>query len=254
MVKLCFSDKHHMMRQQLTPFGSLRIGSRQAIFERVVDLLETSAATFGDPFTVGLTGGSTPKAFYEWAIKKEALSRVVLNQAVWSVSDERMVPLSDEESNFGNADRLLLQPLGVPAARKFPWPVQVDPHSAGTAFEMKWQERFGEDRAFDFCMLGMGDDGHTASIFPDSPLLAIESSSYFAPVEVPGKGWRLSITPSGLRACGKIAVLVTGEAKAERLKAVMEGKQGQYPVQILANCANKVEWLVDAAAAKALAQ
>lgn len=241
-----------MMRQQLTPYGSLRIGSRQEIFERLVDLLETTAATFGDPFTVGLTGGSSPKAFYEWAIKTEALSKVVLNQAVWSVSDERMVPLTDEESNFGNADRMLLKPLGVSAERKFPWPVQVDPHSAGTAFEMKWQERFGDNRAFDLCMLGMGEDGHTASIFPDSPLLAIESGSLFAPVEVPGKGWRLSITPDGLGACGKIAVLVTGGAKAERLKAVLEGDGDAFPVQLLSRYANKVEWLVDAAAAKEL--
>jgi 6-phosphogluconolactonase len=242
-----------MMRQQLTPFGSLRIGSRHDIFERVVDLLETSAATYGDPFTVALTGGSTPKAFYKWAVEKETLSRVVLNQAVWSVSDERMVPLADEDSNFGNADRMLLEPLGVPAERKFPWPVRVDPHSAGTVFEMKWQERFGSDRAFDFCMLGMGDDGHTASIFPNSPLLGFDSGSYFAPVEVPGKGWRLSITPAGLQACGKIAILVTGEAKAERLKAVLEGEVGEYPVQILSQVAKKVEWLVDAAAAKKLA-
>lgn len=240
------------MRQQLTPYGSLRIGSRQEIFERLVDLMETSAATFGDPFTIGLTGGSSPKAFYEWAVKKDALSRTVLKQAVWSVSDERMVPLDDEESNFGNADRMLLNPLNVPAERKFPWPVKVDPHSAGTAFEMKWEERFGDNRAFDLCMLGMGDDGHTASIFPGSPLLAIESGNLFAPVEVPGKGWRLSITPDGLGACGKIAVLVTGEGKAERLKAVLEGDGNDYPVQILSRHAKKVEWLVDAAAGKLL--
>lgn len=235
-----------------TPYGILRTGPREALFERLVDILETGVASFGNPCTIGLTGGSTPRAFYRWAVEQNALSEAVLRQAVWCVSDERMVPLEDPESNFGNADRELLTPMGVPAERKFPWPVSVDPHSAGPAFEMRFHERFGEGRAFDICLLGMGDDGHTASIFPGSPLLAISPGDHFAPVEVPGKGWRLSITPEGLAACGRIVVMVTGQNKAERLKAVMESEPGRYPVQILARFPDKVEWLVDDEAASLL--
>jgi 6-phosphogluconolactonase len=237
------------MREQTTPYGKVHIGAISELFELLIDRFETTAATCGDPFTVGLTGGSTPKAFYQWAVENEALSDVVLRQAIWSVSDERMVPLSDPESNFGTADRGMLKPLGVPLERKLPWPVMVDPHSAAPAFEMRWQERFGNNRAFDLCLLGMGDDGHTASIFPGSPLLIIEDGNFFAPVDVPGKGWRLSITPDGLAACGKIIVMVTGAGKAERLKAVLAGPEGEYPVQLLSHFAKKVEWLVDEAAA-----
>lgn len=237
-----------LMRQENTPYGQFTIGPVPALFERLVDRLETGAATCGNPFTIGLTGGSTPKAFYQWAVENDAISEPVRKQAVWSVSDERMVPLEDPESNFGTADRLLLQPIAVPPERKFPWPVMVDPHSAATAFEMRWHERFGPDRAFDLCLLGMGEDGHTASIFPGSPLLIIESGDHFAPVEVPGKGWRLSITPDGLAACGKIIVMVTGAAKAQRLKAVLEEPVGRYPIQLLSRLADKVEWLVDEAA------
>ena len=238
------------MKQEITPFGQFHIGTVPELFTRLVDRIETAAATCGDPFTIGLTGGSTPKAFYEWAVENQAISDPVKRQAVWSVSDERMVPLDDPESNFGTANRQLLEPICIEASRKFPWPVMVDPHSAATAFEMRWNERFGQDRAFDLCLLGMGEDGHTASIFPASPLLAIQSGDFFAPVEVPDKGWRLSITPDGLKACGKIVVMVTGAAKAERLKAVLNDPSGTYPIQLLSEVANKVEWLVDEAASK----
>ena len=236
------------MEEKKTRFGKVRIGTLVEIFERKVDILETGAASYGNPFLVGLTGGSTPKAFYEWAVRENAVSKVVLDHAVWSVSDERMVPLTDAESNFGTADREFLDRIGLPEQRKFPWPVKVDPHSAALVYERRLHERFGLNRAYDVCFLGMGEDGHTASIFPASPLLVIQAGNFFAPVEVPGKGWRLSITPDGLKACGRIVVMVTGEKKAARLKEVIEGPEDAYPVQILRNCAHKVEWLVDEAA------
>lgn len=238
-----------MMTETTTPYGTLRTGSLETIFERLAATLTETAGQRGDPFTVGLTGGSTPKAFYAWALEHSAIEASVRAGAVWSVSDERMVALDDNESNFGTADRQFLEPLRIPPEFKFPWPVTVDPHSAARAFDMRFHERFGEGRAFDLCLLGMGDDGHTASIFPGSPLLAIDSpGTHFSSVDVPGKGWRLSITPQGLADCGRIVVMVTGEGKAERLAAVMREPQGSYPIQILAEVAERAEWLVDDAA------
>lgn len=242
------------MKEQTTAYGTLRIAPRPDLFRRLADIFEATAATCGDRFTVGLTGGSTPKAFYRWVVENNALSASVRNRAAWCVSDERFVPLDDPESNFGNADRDLLTPLGIREEHKFPWPVSVDPHSAGRAFAMRFADRFGSGKAFDLCLLGMGEDGHTASIFPDSPLMAIRPTDFFAPVQVPGKGWRLSITPEGFGACGRIVVMVTGSAKADRLKAVFAGPQDVYPVQLLAGHADRVEWLVDPEAGSGLAQ
>ncbi len=237
------------MKTNNTEYGTVNIGTIEELFSRMVDCLETGAATHGDPFTVGLTGGSTPMAFYKWAIENKAISQAVLDQTVWSVSDERRVPLDHPDSNYGNADRELLTPLGVHPQHKLPWPVILDPHSAATIFERKFHEKFGANKSFDLCFLGMGTDGHTASIFPNSPLLAIESGDHFAPVDVPEKGWRFSITPDGLRACGKIVVVVTGASKLHRLKKVLEGPEKHlYPIQILSRYADKVEWLVDEAA------
>lgn len=237
------------MKQLKTDYGTVRIGSRVNLFSRLIDIMETTAASCGDPFTIGLTGGSTPHAFYEWARTQYALTPAIIRQAVWCVSDERFVPLTSQESNFGNADRELLEPFNVPPERKCPWPTQVDPHSAALVFERRMRDRYSTERAFDLCLLGMGDDGHTASIFPDSPLLAIGAAQYFAPVEVPGKGWRLSITPDGLRACGKVVVMVTGKGKASMVGKVFKGPDNRYPVQLLKACAKRVEWLMDPEAA-----
>ncbi|MEX0324627.1 MAG: 6-phosphogluconolactonase [Puniceicoccaceae bacterium] len=241
------------MEETTSAYGKIRIGSLEDIFRRTAELMEISAATCGDPCTIGLTGGSTPKAFYRWAVENKAISKAVLDQAMWSVSDERLVPLDHPESNFGNANRLLLTPLGVPEERKLNWPMMLDPHSLAAMVERRWQDRFGYGHTFDLCFLGMGDDGHTASIFPDSPMLgAIASGTLFAPVDVPGKGWRISITPDGLAASSKIVITVTGAAKAERLKAVLEGEPDQYPVQLVSRFLEKVEWLVDTEAAALL--
>ena len=235
-----------------TAYGTLRIADRSQLFERIVDIMETAATSDDDTLTIGWTGGSTPRAFHQWAVTERPFSDALLRTAVWSVSDERHVPLSHQDSNFGNLDRELLQPLDVNPARKLPWPVQVDPHSAASVFSQRLQERFAGGPAFDLCFLGMGEDGHTASIFPESPLLVIDGANPFAPVQVPGKGWRLSITPAGLKVCGRIVVLVTGAAKAERLRAVLEGEGGQYPIQILHDYAARTEWLVDEEAAALL--
>lgn len=237
------------MKSSTTDYGTVKIVNKIGLFARMVELLDEQADTNAENFTVGLTGGSTPIAFYNWAVKHNAISEAVLEKAVWSVSDERRVALESPESNFGNADRNLLKPLGVHPQRKLPWPVILDPHSAVSIFQRKFHERYGANKAFDLCFLGMGTDGHTASIFPNSPLMAIESGDHFAPVDVPEKGWRFSITPDGLRACGKIVVVVTGGAKLHRLKKVLEGPEKQlYPIQVLSRFPEKVEWLVDEAA------
>ena len=96
----------------------------------------------------------------------------------------------------------------------------------------------------------MGDDGHTASIFPGSPLLKKGEHRLFAAIEVPGKGWRLTITPAGLRGCGLIVVMALGLPKAAMLKRVQAGPYdpAKTPVQILRECRDRVVWLVDSAA------
>jgi len=100
----------------------------------------------------------------------------------------------------------------------------------------------------------MGEDGHTASIFPGSLLLEKPCGENFAAIDVPGKGWRLSITPEGLGKCAHVVIVVTGSNKASVLKEVLEGAIAvkKHPSQLLRTLNTKVTWLVDHEAAALL--
>jgi len=241
-----------MKKEKATDYGRLIIGTREELFATAVELAAAQQAKSArGMFTWALTGGSTPQEWYRWCVTNRALPANLGQTAHFTVSDERVVPLHSDQSNFGNAERLLFTPLQVPAEHRHPWPVEILPDEAVAAYTRDWQARVGKERAYDVCFLGMGDDGHTASIFPGSPLLAEREQRMFAAVEVPGRGWRLTITPSGLASCGLIVVLVMGAAKAAMLKAVLTGPHDpvKKPVQLLRAWQNRVVWLADAAAA-----
>lgn len=228
--------------------GTVRILSREEVFSELVRRLEARAAR--GRFTVGLSGGSTPKAFYAWAAASRRLSDAVLTRADWHVSDERCVPLTSDDSNFGHAARGLLDPLGVPAARRFPWPVDLAPEEAVAHYAAARAP--GE--AFDLCVLGLGDDAHVASLWPGCPLIGRTEGPSFAATEWPGRGWRLTVTRPGLARCGEILVLVNGASKAQALRTVCEGPPdpSRFPGQLLRAVAPKVTWLADPQAASAL--
>lgn len=241
------------MEEKTTAFGKVIVASQEELFDELIASFE-EAASHQEKVSIGLTGGSTPKAFYPWAVENQKISPSLLQNAIWSCSDERCVPLTSDESNFGNADRLMLSPLGLRADQKFPFPVELDPYGAADSFNRAWNERFGSDTCFDVCVLGMGDDCHTASLFPGSPLLESAETRNFAAVEVPGKGWRLTITEAGLARCGKIIINTLGQGKAEALKTIMHGPTDRknIPCQMMTAYADKVTWLIDPAAASLL--
>ncbi len=247
------------MKELSTSYGRVFIGSKEECFRTAVFLAEGQRGRHptSKHFTWALTGGSTPKEWYQWCVAKDAISPGTLAAAHWFVSDERYVRIDSHESNFGTADRLLLKPLGIPPARKHPWSTNVPPAMAAVEFERMGAPWFGRDRTFDVCFLGMGDDCHTASLFPGSPLLKDDGGHFFAAIDVPEKGWRLTITPSGLKAAGLLVVMALGDGKAETLHRVLAGEfdPHQIPAQTLKACSQNVVWLVDeAAAAKFLAK
>jgi 6-phosphogluconolactonase len=243
------------MTEKSTPYGRLFVGAKDELFAKSVLLaIEQQQTKRATRFTWALTGGSTPAEWYKWAVTSRAIPSEMLGRAVFTVSDERHVPLASDQSNFGNAERQFLDPLQVGTGQRRPWPTSLPPAEAAAKYASDWAAEFGSGRGYDLCFLGMGDDAHTASLFPGSPLLNSKSTRVFEAVEVPGKGWRLTITPHGLNACGLIVVMTLGAGKAAALKKIMTGAYDptSAPSQILKSCAPKVVWLVDAAAASAL--
>lgn len=243
------------MTEKQTDYGRLIIGAKPELFSEAVRL---ATAAFHQNaranFTWAFTGGSTPQAWYTWAQETGAIAPEILNRAHFTVSDERCVPLSSENSNFGCAERKLLAPAGVPVEHRHPWVVAYEPPAAAEAYRRTMQLLNPPGRAYDVCFLGMGDDAHTASFFPGSPLLAADGGLYFDAIETPQKGWRLTITPAGLQACGQIVVMALGAGKAPALKRVLEGDDAllDAPAKILKTCAAHTVWLVDEAAAAEL--
>ena len=231
--------------------GSVRVLTRDESFAELAQRINALAAR--GPASVGLSGGSTPKAFYAWVVRTGALTSAALAQIDWHVSDERCVPLASADSNFGHAARGMLDALGVPSARRFPWPVELSPAAAAAAYEAAWAQQ-SPTRAFDLCVLGLGDDSHIASLWPHCPLIGQLTGPRFTATEWPGRGWRLTITQAGLAQCGEIIVLVGGANKAAALQAITHGPEAPqtHPGQVLRSLASRVTWFADAEAAAGL--
>jgi len=238
-----------------TPYGSVFVCDHERIYDEMLKAIRVAAAKHSRRLSViGLTGGSTPKSFYMWCNDQAALDPKDLETVVWSVSDERCVPLKSVDSNFGNAERLLLEPLGIADEAKMPMPVDMEAYAAADDFNEQWVDEFGEDMSFDLCFCGMGTDCHTLSIFPDSPIFEDDPEENFTAVDAGEKGMRLTLTPAGLQRCNRIYVIVQGANKADALKAVFaeEYNPVKYPVQIMRECAHQVTWLIDEAASEGL--
>jgi len=238
------------MQSRSTPYGTVRIGPVEALYDWLARHMSQHVSNRICPPSVALTGGSTPMGFYRWMATRMMSFAPVAKQIIWTVSDERLVPLDSPESNFGNARRSLLDPMGVPDDSMLAWDTERSPDDAAEWYSHLWAYSFGERKSYDLCLLGMGPDCHVASLFPGSSLLEDlqDSSRGFAAVEVPDKGWRLTITPEGLRRSESIVIMVTGASKAEALGRVFGGGDesvANCPARLMGLFPEKVTWLVD---------
>jgi 6-phosphogluconolactonase len=164
------------------------------------------------------------------------------------------VPSDHPDSNYGMAKRLLLDPLGIPAAQIHRMEGERDPDDAARDYEEQLVAALGPRPAFDYNLLGMGKDGHTASLFPRSAGLTETTRNVIANhVDSPlagGKTTRLTLTFPAIAAARHTRVLVTGADKAATLAGVLDGPPGRYPAQQITGA--DVRWIVDAAAARQL--
>jgi len=233
-------------------------GAADELFTEALNLAaqaQAQAQARSENFVWALNGGSTPAAFYLWCLNNQALTPELIRATHFTVSDERAVLTDSPESNFGNALRQLLDPLGVPHEHRHPW-IQAgrSDAEAAAAYRSTLRRLAGPEKAYDLCFLGLGDDCHTASLFPQTPLLLGDDGLHFGSHRVPDKGWRHTITPAGLRACRKIIVMALGTGKANALHRVHRGPEdvAHVPAQLLKSCAGQVTWLLDEASARHL--
>jgi 6-phosphogluconolactonase len=206
-------------------------------------------------FTLALSGGNTPRKLYGLLGSEPYLSQVDWNLVEIFWSDERCVPPDDVESNYRMAHETLLSHISTPAAQVHRMPAdQPDRDAAALAYTQEMQRTFGTDGipSFDLIQLGMGPEGHTASLFPHQPSLR-ESQRLVMPVSVPKPPPdRLTFTPPLLNAARNVLFLATGADKVEAWHAVVEGPYNpdDYPAQVVRPAHGEVVWMVDEAIAQ----
>jgi len=226
--------------------------------QRFVALAHATIAEHGR-FTVALSGGSTPRALYQRLAQSPLSAAVDWANVHVFWGDERMVPPDDIESNYRMARETLLDHVPIPAANIYPIPtIGGTPEAAASAYAETLTAVFDAKLPrFDLILLGIGPDGHTASLFPGQPEAVRPSAAlvvavHNAPKPPPA---RVSFTFTLINAAANVLLVVAGADKAAALYEVLRGPAdiARLPAQGVRPAQGELVWLVDAAAAKELA-
>lgn len=223
--------------------------------ERIVALSSTAIADH-ERFSIALSGGSTPKRLFALLASEAYANRIEWAHVHIFWGDERCVPPDDAESNFRMARESLLNHVPLPPENIRRIKGERDPAQAAEEYEHLLRMFFATSDLprFDLLLQGMGDDGHTASLFPGTQALQI-TSRWVAANYVPKlDAWRITLTAPAINAGAHVMFLVTGASKAAALRAVLRGphQPEMYPSQLIAPDNGELLWLVDHAAAEHL--
>jgi 6-phosphogluconolactonase len=223
-----------------------------ALAERVAEWMTATATTAEGEFRVALSGGSTPKALYALLASDKFRSRFPWPRVHWFWGDERFVPHDHPESNYRMVRDAMLLRAPVPPDNIHPIPTEGDPEDAARRYQQTLKRAYGSptlDPArplFDIILLGLGEDGHTASLLPEDKLLD-ERERWVAAVLHGRPEVRITLTFPVLESGRHVAFLVAGEGKAAALRRVRAGDRRLPAARI--HPAGEVIWFVDRAAA-----
>ncbi len=208
-------------------------------------------------WSVALAGGNTPKSVYQ------CLANDYAQALDWSrvhvfFGDERCVPPDDERSNYGMAQEALLSRVPIPAQQIHRIRGEDDPAVAALAYEIALQRSFRSLHlpAFDLICLGLGDNGHTASLFPGTASLREKRHWASAQYVEVMQSWRITLTLPVINAARAVMFLVRGQDKATVVQRVLHGPYDPdvLPAQMISPQSGELHWLLDAAAASSILQ
>ena len=200
-------------------------------------------------FAVALSGGSTPKKIFEMLSSPSYSGEIDWTKVFIFWGDERSVPPTDPDSNFRMAMDAGLKSLSIPPTHIFRMEAEENTAENAKAYEDKIMEILGS-RPFDLVMLGMGEDGHTASLFPGTKALE-EKVALAVANKVPQKEtWRMTLTYPCINSARNIAIYVLGKSKAEMVSQVfLKSHKPPYPISLIGTPHNKALWVLDSEAA-----
>jgi 6-phosphogluconolactonase len=240
------------VKSNVKVFNSVK-GLNEFAAQMVVDIAARSVARRGR-FVICLSGGNTPNGLYGLLSKHPYRDAVPWKNTFVFWSDERCVPEDDDRNNAYNASVALLTKVDLPPENIFPVPVNLTPSDAAKTYEEKLKSFLGtEDPVIDLMLLGLGDNGHTASLFPGSAVLHEKEhwvkETYVDEMHM----YRVTMTPLLINKAEAILFLVTGEEKSRILEKVINCpfEPDKYPAQLIDPENGELLWLVDDKAAAA---
>jgi 6-phosphogluconolactonase len=227
----------------------------QAAAEEFVRVAETAVGKRGG-FSVALSGGSTPRPLYAMLGGNAFASRVDWAHVHLFWGDERCVPPEDTRSNYRMVRETLLQSVPLPPDQVHRIRGEDDPSSAASEYEHELRTFFGiRDGgvriSFDLVLLGIGEDGHTASLFPGSSVIT-EPTRWVCAEHASGAAmWRITQTPIVINAAKNVIFLVSGPEKAGAVRDVLQGpfQPERLPAQAIKPLKGRLTWLLDKPAA-----
>lgn len=187
-------------------------------------------------FTVALSGGSSPKAIFKLLATDEYAERIDWNKIYFFWVDERWVPLNDDKSNARMTFETLLDKVSVPKDHIFPmYKDNILPEEYAREYESYIRNILGNEGVFDFILLGMGDDGHTASLFPGEEILNEKEKWVSAYYLKPQEMYRITLTAPVINRAENILAVAFGESKKQALNEILNGEYNPelYPMQLI---------------------
>ncbi len=216
------------------------------IFDNLDELYRSAAQLFiersaeavarNGQFTVALSGGSSPKAIFQLLATEDYYTKIDWDRWFIFWVDERWVPLDDDKSNAKMTIETLLDRVPVNRAQVFPmYRDHMEPAEFAKIYENQMREVLGDSGIFDLVLLGMGDDGHTASLFPNQPILNEKEKWVDAYYLQSQDMFRITLTEPVINRAEHLLVVAFGEAKKHALQQVLTGAYNptQYPIQLI---------------------
>jgi 6-phosphogluconolactonase len=227
----------------------------RAVAVRFAELARASVPERG-AFSVALAGGTTPRRVYELLAGDDYRAQVPWEGVHVFFGDERCVPPDHADSNYRMAHEALLSRVPIPEQNVHRMRGEGDAAANASLYEDELRAFFGDVEwpRLDLVMLGMGDDGHTASLFPETPALAERRAWAVANWVEKFGAWRVTLSAPAINHARRVFFVVTGAGKAARLAEVLRGERdpARLPSQLIEPADGMLEWFVDRAAAASL--
>lgn len=201
--------------------------------DKIVDIYTEAVKNIGD-FTIALSGGGTPKKLYELLATSHYTDKIDWNKVKVFFGDERYVPRDHPDNNSKMAREALLNHVSIPESNIFVFDTSLPPQKSASEYAKSVKSELGENYPhFDLILLGLGGDGHTASLFPWTPILK-ESKKMVKQVFVRKMGtYRLSFTYPLINAANNVIFLVSGSSKSDIISEILDdsANDNRYPAQ-----------------------